>query len=131
MKALLIAVLSANVLLAGCGNMQNLTADDVRVPENLRAQVSIPKSIQELDAALAANAQRCGPSARLTVNPADPSEAYYIASMPGLSKASVALIIDVKQRGATSTVRGYTYYRTWSDQITAIVATMQDPTTCH
>lgn len=111
--------------------MQNLTADDVRMPENLRAVVSIPKSIAELDAALAINAQRCGPSARLTTNPADATEAYYIASMPGLTKASVALIIDVKQEGSVSTVKGYTYYRTWKSQVEAIIAAMEDPSTCH
>lgn len=125
------AIFAACALLAGCGNMQNLTADDVRVPENLRATASIPKSIAELDAALAINAQRCGPSARLTINPADATEAYYIASMPGLTKASVALIIDVKQEGAVSTVKGYTYYSTWKSQVEAVIATMQDPTTCH
>lgn len=131
MKALFVAAISATTLLAGCGHMQNLTADDVRVPENLRAQVSIPKSIQELDAALATNAQRCGPSARLTINPSDATEAYYIVSMPGLTKASVGLIIDVKQVGSSSTVKGYSYYRTWTRHVEAIIATMQDPSTCH
>lgn len=117
-------------VLAGCGGLKNLTADEVRVPGNLRETREIPLTIGQIEQALYDHGQKCRDTARVVRNPSDPTRGYISMEMPGWSKMSVALLIDLQEKGRSTSAQAYTYYTTWYRHVRAIFAAIENPSNC-
>lgn len=120
----------ATVLLAGCGNLQNISAADIRNPEHLRAEKTFALSIQQVDQALYDHRTQCRDAGRVVLNPANANEGLITIEMPGRTKASVAVLVDLRQEGAVTHAKGYTYYSTWKDQVENIFKAIEAPGKC-
>lgn len=126
-----IAVMLMVVLLAGCGNFQNVTVSDLRTPENQRAKGTLNMSILQIQTALYKYGTICRSLGSVDVDPSDAHRAQYTSYMPGLTKMSAATLVDFRQVGDHETrYTGYTYYRSAADLVTDVVSAIENPATC-
>ena len=125
-----LTVLCVALALAGCGNLQNISASDIRNPEHLRAETTFPLSIPQISQALYEHQKKCRDAGTVVQNPGNPNEGLITVEMPGLSKASVALLIDLRQDGSVTHAKGYTYYSTWKGHVENIFKAIKAPADC-
>ncbi|MNV75177.1 hypothetical protein D3C71_1684510 [compost metagenome] len=118
------------MVLAGCGNLQNISATDIRNPEHLRAEKTFPLSIAQISQALYEHQAQCRDAGRVVQSPANPNEALITMEMPGRSKASVAVLIDLRQEGSTTQAKGYSYYSAWKGHVETIFKAIESPADC-
>jgi len=114
----------------GCGNLQNIAATDIRNPEHLRAEKTFALSIPQISQALYEHQNTCRDAGKVVQNPGNPNEGLITVEMPGLSKASVALLIDLRQDGSVTHATGYTYYSTWKGHVENIFKAIEAPKDC-
>ncbi|MGG4603470.1 hypothetical protein ACLPHM_01630 [Paenalcaligenes sp. Me131] len=131
MRALVVGVLCA-VALAGCGQLQNVTVEQIRTPDHLRKSGTIEKSISQIQQSLYDYGDKCrSPRGQITVNPSDHRKARVTSYMDGLTKDSAALLIELNQVGDTLTeYQGYTYYSNWTKILEQILYIMEGGLDC-
>ncbi len=123
--------LFAALLLAGCGQLQNVTVSELRTPENLRKEGTINLSIAQIQQSLYDYGKSCRPLSPLVINPSDPTRATYIVTMMGWSKASAAQVVDLREAAPGRTeYQAYTYYKPLNDHLDELITSMSDPTIC-
>lgn len=125
-----LGVFAVALMLVGCGNLQNISATDIRNKEHLRAEQTVPLSIAQISQALYEHQAQCRDVGRVVQNPSNPNEGLITIEMPGRSKASVAVLIDLRQEGSTTRAKGYSYYSTWKGHIDNIFKAIQAPADC-
>lgn len=121
---------AAALVLSACGNLQNISATDIRNPEYLRVEKTFPLSIAQISQALYEHQAQCRDAGRVVQSPANPNEGLITVEMPGRSKASVAMLIDLRQEGSITKAKGYTYYSTWKGHVENVFKAIETPTDC-
>ncbi|MGG4774337.1 hypothetical protein ACLO87_06865 [Paenalcaligenes sp. Me52] len=124
MRKLMIGV--CVVALSGCAMFQNVKIDQLRTPENLRKSGTIEKSIPQIQQALYDYGDKCSTTGTpLAVNPSDPRKARFTTYIPGFTRDSAVLLVELNQVGDELTeYQGYTYYLTWKNRLDQILYIM-------
>lgn len=124
------ALLAVLMLLTGCAGLQNVSVSDLRNEKNKVAEGEIQAGIPQIQQAIYDYAQKCRDIGQISVNPANPTEAQYVAYGPGWTEASAMLLIDIEQVGNVSKYRGYVYYITWKRHVDKTISIMKGQATC-
>ncbi|WP_157810504.1 hypothetical protein [Achromobacter ruhlandii] len=116
--------------LAGCAAVQNISASDIRNPEHLRAEKEFPLTIAQISQALYEHRSKCSDAGQVVQNPGNANEGLITIEIPGLSKGSVALLVDLRQSGNSTNAKAYTYYSTWKGQVGNLFKAIETPGKC-
>lgn len=130
MKLHFAAALAAALLLAGCGQLQNVNVADIRNPEHLRSERDFPLSVQQIADALYKYGTICRDLPALRVDPTDPRNAYLTFPMMGLSDSSAGAHMTFQQVGQATHVKAYTYYSSWTHYVDRVYAAIEQPDKC-
>ncbi|MCG7328032.1 hypothetical protein [Achromobacter sp. ACRQX] len=125
-----LAFIAILIGLGGCAAVQNISATDIRNQAHLRAEKDFPLTIAQISQALYEHQSKCSDAGKVVQNPGNPNEGFITVEMPGLSKGSVALLIDLRQEGNSTHAKGYTYYSTWKGHVATIFKAIEDPADC-
>jgi len=101
--------------LTGCSSpgFKTTTNADIRVPENLRRDMRVQRSIEEAYANIATYAGECGPVGSVTLSP-DRTKITISETSFGPQMRSVYMVIDIQAIGQQGIdFKGYSYYNSW------------------
>lgn len=121
---------AAALVLGGCGNLQNISATDIRNPEHLRVEKVFALSIPQISQALYEHQAKCRDAGKVVQSPANPNEGLITMEMPGRNRASVGLLIDLRQEGGVTHAAAYTYYSSWKWHVDNIFKAIEAPADC-
>lgn len=116
--------------ISGCAAVQNISAADIRNPEHLRAEREFPLTITQISQALYEHQSKCSDVGRVVQNPGNPNEGFITVEIMGRTKGSVALLIDLRQKGDVTNAKAYTYYSTWKGQAENLFKAIEAPGKC-
>ncbi|TSP13929.1 hypothetical protein [Cupriavidus campinensis] len=119
--------------LSGCAPAFTTTTNaDVRVPENLRRDVRIQKSIDQAYANIATYAGECQPLGNVVLSP-DRTKITVSDTSFGPQFRSVYMVIDIQAMGQNAVdFKGYAYYDSsmWKGRIDNVLNAINDPKKC-
>ncbi|QYY33576.1 hypothetical protein K2O51_31605 (plasmid) [Cupriavidus pinatubonensis] len=119
--------------LAGCAPAFKTTTNaDMRVPENLRREVRVQKSIETAYANIATYAGECGPVGGVVLSP-DKMKITITETAFGPQMRSVYMVVDIQSMGSNAIdFKGYSYYSSsmWQERIDTVLKAINDPRAC-
>jgi hypothetical protein len=118
--------------LGGCSALQNLTVEDVRQPKYLAVTKTFNLTLPQISKNLYEYDTRCSPLLiNLRISPSNPDIGIISVTSMGLTQASVVAVIDFKQDGKQTLVRGYKYTTPLISNLERIIWAIDHPNECY
>ena len=103
-------ILSIALLLVGCAALQNLTVDDVRQDKFLMVTKTYDLTLKQIVENLYQYDTKCTPlQSSIRIDPSNPNIGILTSNSMGLNSLSIVTVVDFKQDGNKTLVRGYKY----------------------
>jgi hypothetical protein len=118
--------------LGGCSGLQNLTVEDVRQPKYLAVTKTFNLTLPQISKNLYDYDTKCSPLlVSLRISPASPDIGIIAVTSMGLTQASVVAVIDFKQEGKKTLVKGYKYTTPLISNLERIIWAIDRPNECY
>lgn len=122
----------AIIFLGGCSALQNLTVEDVRQPKFLAVTKTFNLSLTQISENLYKYDTKCPPLlTSLRISPANPDIGIITVTSMGITQASVVAVIDLRQDGKQTTVKGYKYTTPLISNLERIIWAIDHPNECY
>lgn len=131
-KKIIAALLVAPILLSGCSTLQNLTVEDVRQDRFLAETKTYDLTLKQLAQNLYEYDAKCTPlQGTLRVDPSNPNNGLLTVKSMGFTDVSIVVVVDFKQEGNKTLVKGYKYSTPLISSLDSIMWALDHPNTCY
>lgn len=118
--------------LLGCSTLQNLTVDDVRQDKFLAVTQTYDLSIKQITQNLYQYDTKCSPLPdTIRIDPSNPNNGLLTVKSMGFTDVSIVAVVDFKQDGNKTLVKGYKYTTPLISSLDSIIWAIDHPNTCY
>ena len=119
-------------LLIGCSTLQNLTVDDVRQDRFLAVDRSYDLTIKQITQNMYQYDTKCSPlPGTIRIDPSNPNNGLLTVKSMGFTDVSIVAVVDFKQDGTKTLVKGYKYTTPLISPLDSIIWAIDNPSMCY
>ena len=119
-------------LLLGCSSLQNLTVDDVKQDKFLAVTQTYDLTIKQIAQNLYQYDTKCSPLPdTIRIDPSNSNNGLLAVKSMGFTDVSIVAVVDFKQDGNKTLVKGYKYTTPLISSLDSIIWAIDHPNTCY
>ena len=116
----------------GCSTLQNLTVDDVKQDKFLAVTQTYDLTIKQIAQNLYQYDTKCSPLPdTIRIDPSNPNNGLLAVKSMGFTDVSIVAVVDFKQDGNKTLVKGYKYTTPLISSLDSIIWAIDHPNTCY